>query len=565
MNLEYYDRANPDLLKLLPADAEIIVEIGCGTGALGQQYRQVNPHGRYFGVDSYSEAVQIAAQRLDGAIAANGETVALSQLGLQPESVDCLVYGDVLEHMVDPWQALRKHIQWLKPGGEVLACIPNIQHWSAILNLLRGKWEYQERGLCDRTHLRFFTLDSIKNLFSQAGLQIDEIRPRGSQNEQFQKFQQIVKPILEQLQISPSQFATQTYALQYIIRAVKAQTPPPRVLIQTVIGTPQVCDHARVLLPDRFLGTIPGVRTVSGEQATTINVAKPQEEKIFIWQRRILEYPKSLQSLKTLLQAGYLIVAEIDDDPLRRPEYAANHFLSYRGCHCVQTSTEPLAEYLRQHNPNVAVFSNQIAFLPPPRTYEEQPVTLFFGAVNRERDAEPIMDTLNRILTEYGEQVQVKVIHDRQFFERLETPYKEFTPFCSYDRYQAILRTCDIGLLPLAPTRMNSMKSDLKFLEHAAHGVLAIASPTVYQQSIVEGKTGLLYNSPAELETKLRQAIDHPTWRRQIATNAYEWVKQNRLLCQHYRQRYNWYQQMRADLPRLNRELYSRVPELFEK
>ena len=72
--------------------------------------------------------------------------------------MDCLVYGDVLKHLKDPWSLLREHRAFLSERGLVLACIPNIQHWTILTALLRGQWNYQEEGLLDRTHLRFFTL-----------------------------------------------------------------------------------------------------------------------------------------------------------------------------------------------------------------------------------------------------------------------------------------------------------------------------------------------------------------------------------------------------------------------
>lgn len=229
----------------------------------------------------------------------------------------------------------------------------------------------------------------------------------------------------------------------------------------------------------------------------------------------------------------------------------------------MQTSTEPLAEFLRQINPNVVVFKNQLAYLPEPRQYKSDGVTIFFGALNREEDWAPIMPALNRVLTEYGDRVRARVIYDKQFFEALATPHKELEPFCSYEQYQEILRTCDIGLLPLNPTRFNSMKSDLKFVECAGHGVTVLASPTVYEGSILSGETGLIYRSVEEFEAKLRQLIDDTAWRQKLAGNAYQWVRDNRLLSQHFHKRRDWYLQMRDRLPRLNEELRNRVPELF--
>ncbi len=219
---------------------------------------------------------------------------------------------------------------------------------------------------------------------------------------------------------------------------------------------------------------------------------------------------------------------------------------------------------MRQYNPNVAVFPNQLAYLPAPRTYSEDTVTIFFGALNREKDWQPIMAALNRVLVAHKHRIRVKVIHDRRFFESLKIEQKEFEPFCSYEGYQEIMYSCDIALLPLVSNPINEMKSDLKFIECAARGVAVLASPTVYENSIVEGETGLIYSSEKEFEIKLNLLISDAQTRRQIAGNAYDWVRDNRLLCAHYRQRRDWYLQMRDELPRLNAELRDRLPELFD-
>ncbi len=245
-------------------------------------------------------------------------------------------------------------------------------------------------------------------------------------------------------------------------------------------------------------------------------------------------------------------------------ELAENKYLTYRSSHGIQTSTEPLAAYLRQFNPNIAIFTNQLSKLPPPRIYpNDDSVTIFFGALNRQEDWAPIMPALNRVIATYPDRVSVKVIHDQEFFQALVTAQKEFEPFCPYERYQEIMSSCDIALLPLNPTRFNQMKSDLKFLECAGYGVTALASPTVYAQSIINGETGLIYHSVTEFESQLRELITNIEWRRKLARNAYQWVRDHRLLSLSYRERRDWYLQMRDRLPQLNEELRERLPELF--
>ena len=333
------------------------------------------------------------------------------------------------------------------------------------------------------------------------------------------------------------------------------------LLIQTMIGEEKVCARVRVTEPNKFSSLIPGIKTVESIKTADLNEGSAYENKVFIWQRI---WPQVPDQQKQLLARNYLIINEIDDDPLRwEDQHKHNNFFAFRSCHGVQTSTEPLAEFLRQYNPNVKVFKNHLAYLPQVRNYNNEKINIFFGALNREEDWKPILFSLNKIISAYDDKINVKVIHDKLFFDSLKTTNKEFTPFSPYNIYEKILRECDIAILPLECNRFNSMKSDLKFIEAAGHGVTVLASPTVYKDSIENEKTGLIYNSTEEFEEKLVKLIEDSSFRHELAKNAYNYVAENRLLSMHYKERTDWYYKMTENLPQLNEELKLRSPELF--
>ncbi len=88
------------------------------------------------------------------------------------EPFDLIVYGDVLEHLKDPLGVLQMLNRTLAPDGRVLVSVPNIAHFWVRLNLLVGRFEYADRGILDRTHLRFFTRRSLHRLLQDAGLEV---------------------------------------------------------------------------------------------------------------------------------------------------------------------------------------------------------------------------------------------------------------------------------------------------------------------------------------------------------------------------------------------------------
>jgi hypothetical protein len=85
------------------------------------------------------------------------------------------VFGDILEHLREPEKLLVKAREYLKPDGRIIISVPNITHWSVRLMILTGNFFYMERGILDRTHLRFFTRRSMKKLLEECGFETIEV------------------------------------------------------------------------------------------------------------------------------------------------------------------------------------------------------------------------------------------------------------------------------------------------------------------------------------------------------------------------------------------------------
>src|SRR6185437_8671218 len=130
----YPDFANPDLLERIPLNANVILDVGCATGALGAAYRRLNPRALLLGIDKNPEAAAIAAERLDAVAVVDVEQDPLPFELDQP--IDCIIYGDVIEHLTNPWPVLRRHMEAMSDDGVILICVPNMEHWSFAARLL---------------------------------------------------------------------------------------------------------------------------------------------------------------------------------------------------------------------------------------------------------------------------------------------------------------------------------------------------------------------------------------------------------------------------------------------
>lgn len=167
-----YTSARPDIIAKVPQSALHILDVGCSNGTLGAALRAMMPNRVVEGVEFDETFCEEALDRLDRVIQGD-----LNQFDWQTHFsgpvFDCMIFADILEHLIDPWQALRQAVEHLKPGGTAIISVPNIRHISSLNSIfLQGTFPRIGRGVFDRTHLRWFTCTDARRLLTDSGLHL---------------------------------------------------------------------------------------------------------------------------------------------------------------------------------------------------------------------------------------------------------------------------------------------------------------------------------------------------------------------------------------------------------
>jgi len=166
---QYYDNYRPEMLAFLPTDVSKILDVGCSNGGFGKSIKE-NRDVEIWGIEPMNDPATKARSVLDKVIENNIES-AIKEL--PSNYFDVIYFNDVLEHLLDPYFVLETIKDKLKDGGVVISSIPNIRYFRNFFKLLFNKdFEYTLEGVMDKTHLRFFTTNSIKNMYSNAGYSI---------------------------------------------------------------------------------------------------------------------------------------------------------------------------------------------------------------------------------------------------------------------------------------------------------------------------------------------------------------------------------------------------------
>lgn len=216
------DTANLDVLNLIPPGCKRVVEVGSSSGALARAYKARHAGCHYMGVEIEAEYVELSRRFCDEVLHASIETLDDRAFdGLFP--ADCWIFADVLEHLYDPWSVLRRIRGRASAETSIVACLPNVQHWTIQAKINIGDFVYEDSGLLDRTHVRWFTRKTAIALFQSTGFRVVEGSGRiFADMEPGEKIRAAIRTMAEAVGADADTAVNDALTFQWVVRALPA-------------------------------------------------------------------------------------------------------------------------------------------------------------------------------------------------------------------------------------------------------------------------------------------------------------------------------------------------------
>lgn len=516
--------------RLQPAGSSIL-EVGCNTGYFGEALVQAGYE--VTGVE-ISESAGLEARKRLPEVFIGGVESFLAASEFLDKRFDCITFGDVLEHLQDPAAVLREVVGRLKPGGIVVVSVPNVTHIAIRAMLFGGRWIYSDRGIMDRTHMRFFDKIGTIELLEDAGLSVQAVSsvrvPAGETGVAFPQ------ALLDRLIPQTADAAAEIF--QYVAVAdlrpaiSKFHCSAQRVLVLWPAGEWALGD-IRLRAPlnawsERFGGD---VRFMPSANCRDIDV---DWADVIVIQREAS--PALLRKVRQWRAHGKAVVFDIDDLLLEVPSFLESHahyrvirtFIkeALRHTNHVTTTTERLATVLRQHTPFVSVTPNSSQhwgksvehFANP-----DAPVKLLIASSDTVR-LDFVAPALARVLADKDLHLEILAIGNTvEFLKKAGIPVTG-VPLLSYPQFLEFvsMQNNSIGIIPLDDSTFSNCKSPIKYLDYACCGIPSICSNVApYSDVISQDKDGVLVSNHEEAwYTAIRSLARDPARRSAISTAA---------------------------------------------
>ena len=203
-----------ELMQFIEGTNRIILDVGCATGVHGKYLLDHKVAEAVYGIEYDYDMASVARRSYIDVQCDDIEEMDLNTI-YKDIQFDYIVIGDVLEHLKDPWKILKILVQFLKVDGKIIFSVPNFGHIDVFIHVfLKGYYPYNERGIFDKTHIRFFTWKNIEELVEQSSLEILKIhrnyRYRDKYGSEFPFYGKLLK-----------YFFRNFYTFQYVVLCQK--------------------------------------------------------------------------------------------------------------------------------------------------------------------------------------------------------------------------------------------------------------------------------------------------------------------------------------------------------
>ena len=540
------------VLPHIPQNAQRLLLLGERSEGLAAAFKNLNPTAFCLALRPLNAGKQMPDAAIDQWVHLDLDA-GLSKLAVIKSPMDMvLVLPDTWALVKDAKRLLKELRRFMTKGGSCLVWAPNVAHWQRMENLLSGR---DEKSLV-------FDSTQIVHLLKEAGWTVQTLGARQSTPQQNEQALQRWSSVATGLNMASEQVQRTLLTKQWVVKAVNGPANPELhvaaiSLVKRIAGT----NEARMQHPLHALKSLPGVRCAYGEGGLSI----PSDYKpgILMLNRQFMTDPGLLAHLEKKVQEGWLLVADMDDDPMHWEEYQASDFLAFKGVHAVTVSTPELARRISAWNPHVHVLPNAINWIDSklqtiPKN--KQRLRIFFGAINRQKDWQPIMQGVVAAAINLGDSVEFVVVHDKAFHDALpKTCLKTFHPTLTHAAYAKVLASCDMALLPLADTSFNRCKSDLKLIECAAAGVVPVCSRVVYAENPAHDSFVKFADTPADWMATLIKLSKQMGELNRRAKLGYAYVSTTRMHSQQASIRRDLYLRLRADRDLLEAQRQQRL------
>jgi len=517
-----------------------ILEAGCSSGYFGGAL--VTEGHEVWGIEPNEEAAKEAADILHSVYIGFIEDFFVDN---HNECFDVIVFGDVLEHLADPLEVLKKSKQFLLDGGIVVASIPNITHYSIRAMMLEGRWDYSDLGILDRTHLRFFTRDSLIDLFSESGYQVLSLSAVKLSAEQVDEICEL--NISKESIKCVKEFSTDLrgYDFQYVVSSCPCEDISDRLTANSRLkgedGLRVLClvhDPSSSIVDIRLRRPIGKWATINGGHVEILGIYDFEPSNlawadVVVFQRDGSEYIAGLA--EHLQKIGKKVVFEIDDLLTELPPFLSHHSgaidkaLPYikkmvASSDAVSVSTESLSHNFRSENNNIFItpnFSEQINKIAEHSKVPPSDVKLVIASSDKVL-VDFLVDPLSALQNKYS--FQIIVIGPPG--HKLEKSGLNIVrmPNLSHAEFKNFIASIDngIGLIPLDSSKFSSCKTAVKYFDYSMCGIPSICSNVLPYSHVVEhGHSGFLVSNDFDgWAGAIESLLSSHELRRELAENA---------------------------------------------